>query len=338
MRIRRAAWLLAPCALLLVSAAQTPDPSVPDYGARPAHFGNPDLPAGSYLHAVEPGITIVDAVEVFNFTAEPAAILVYTSDLVRSTGGTLAPPGPDVEVTGAGTWLTPEHDEVMVAPRSSELVAFDLTAPAGTPPGDYAAALIVEPRAVQGPGNIVNRARIAMRVDIEVLGEVDLGVAVGDVTWTRTDGGIRFTTPVTNTGTVTFAAGGYTQVEGWRIEPTQLALGPSDLYPGPGNTVTVSADWDNPPLFGHFRASTVVDATVGPRVPVRFVSAEIDFWIVPWGLVVGALAGFVLIAVGVFATRRPRRRLRERRRAEREVVRRFREEQARGSARSGALT
>lgn len=338
MRIRRAAWVLAPCALLLVSAAPTPAPNTPDYGARPAHFGNPDLPAGSYLHAVEPGITIVDAVEVFNFTTEPATILVYASDLVLSTGGTLAPPGPDVEVTGAGTWLTPEYPKVEVAPSSSELVSFDLTAPVGTPPGDYAAALLVEPAVRQGSGNILNRARIAMRVDIEVLGEVHLGVAVGDVTWTRTDGGIRFTTPVTNTGTVTFAVGGYTQVEGWRIPPTQLALGPSDLYPGPGNTVTASADWENPPLFGHFRTSTVVDATVGPRVPVRFVSAEIDFWLVPWGLILGILGGFVLIAVGVVATRRPRRRLRERRQAEREVVRRFREEQARRSARSGALT
>ena len=338
MRIRRAAWVLAPCALLLLSAAQTPDPSMPDYGARPAHYGNPDLPAGSYLHAVEPGITIVDAVEVFNFTAEPATILVYTSDLVRSTGGTLAPPGPDVEVTGAGTWLTPEHEEVTVAPRSSELVAFDLTAPAGTPPGDYAAALIVEPRAVPGAGNILNRARIAMRIDIEVLGEVDLGVVVGDVIWSRTDDGIRFTTPVTNTGAVTFSAAGYTQVEGWRIAPTDLVVGPADLYPGPGSTVTLYADWENPPLFGHFRASTIVDATVGPRMPVRFVSAEIDFWIVPWGLIAGILGAVLLIAVAVFATRQPRQRRRERRLAEREVVRRFREQQTRGNARSGALT
>lgn len=329
MRIRRAAWVLAPCALLLVSAAQTPDPTMPDYGARPAHFGNPDLPAGSYLHAVEPGVTIVDAVEIFNFTSEPAVIQVYTSDLVLSTGGTLAPPGPDVEVTGAGTWLTPEHDRVEVAPRSSELVAFDLTAPIGTPPGDYAAALIVEPSVSHGAGNILNRARMAMRVEIEVLGEVDLGVAVGDITWTRTDGGLRFTTPVTNTGAVTFAAGGYTQVEGWRIPPTQLALGPTDLYPGPGNTVTVYADWEDPPLFGHFRAVTAVDAAVGPRVPVRFVSAQIDFWIIPWALIVGVLGGLVIIAAAVYATRQPRRRIRERRHAEREVVRRYREEEAR---------
>jgi len=208
------------------------------------------------------------------------------------------------------------------------LVPFDLTVPVGTAPGDYAAALLVEPELADTGGQIVNRARIAMRVDIEVPGEVDLGVAVGDVTWTRTDEGIRFTTPVTNTGSVTFGAGGHTQVEGWRTTPTALVVGPADLYPGPGSTVTAYADWDDPPLFGHFRVSTTIDATVGPRQPVRFVSAEIDVWLIPRALIAASLGSVVVVAGAVLATRGPRRRHRDQRHAEREMVRRFRDEQA----------
>ena len=312
--------------LLGTSAIALAAPSAPQYGARPSHAAHAGEPAADFVHALEPGAGISDAVEVFNFTDAPAQFHVYATDLVPTAGGdAMTPAAREAEVVGAGTWLSPARETVSVGPRSSVEVPFDLVVPAGTPPEHHAAALVVEPETgtetAAGPTTVTNRTRIALRVDVDVLGEIDLGVILGGLTWERTDGGVRFTLPVTNDGTVTFEASGRVDVRG---SETTLPLGPNGLYPSPGETVELTATWDDPPVFGHVTVRPVVEAVVGTRAPRPFAGAEVSFWLVPWRLV-ASLAVAILLVVGIgWSTHDRLWRWWHRRRDERARVRDFR--------------
>jgi hypothetical protein len=160
---QRARMGLVALGILMLAAAAPDTGSGPSYGARPAHYGDTGLAATSFAHAVEVDVPIDDAVEVFNFTAEPASFEVYTADLVTDGNGNRAPAARDLQVTGPGSWATPDTLEVEVAPRSSQLVGFTIRVPAGTAPGSYAAALLVE-RDVDARGiGVLSRTRSPLR-------------------------------------------------------------------------------------------------------------------------------------------------------------------------------
>ena len=303
-------------------AAPSPPSATPSYGARPAHHGDPDLPLGAYLHTVETGMLVTDGVEILNFEREGARFLVYATDLVPTTGGTLTAASRAAEVSGAGAWLSFPEEQIYVPPRSSVVAPFELRVPVGTPPETYGAAVLIERDVDEGSATITSRTRIALRVNIEVLGAIDLQAVVGQLTWTRAEGGIRFTVPVENTGSVTFAAGGSVVLSDGSA--TGLPLTPVESETTPGETVELRTVWTDPPWLGRIVAQPVIEATVGDRPPREFVGDEATFWIVPWrdlGLLAGGLAGLLVL---LWATRGPRRRWQDRRREERQAVRELR--------------
>ena len=302
----------------------------PLYGARPANVAHVGTPAADFVHALEPGTRVRDAVEVFNFADEEARFSVYAADLVSTAGGdAMTPAARDAEVIGTGTWLTVSRNDVSVAPRSSTEVPFVLAVPPGTVPDHYAAALVVEagttmPGRLRG-ATVTTRTRVALRVNVDVLGEIDLGVVVGPMDWARRDGSIRFTVPVTNDGTVTFGASGHVRVTaGGRDPAVRLPLTPNGLYPSPGETIELRAVWDDPPLFGHVTVYPVVDATVGTRQPRQFVGDGITLWLIPWRLLVIPAIAIVLLGVLLWSTRDRIRRWWHRRHEEHVLVREFR--------------
>lgn len=176
----RAGLVASLVAGLLVGAwpaeAQTSGPS---HGARPAHFGDAELPVAHFAHALEADTTISDAVEIFNFTSEPTTFDVYAADMQATADGGLRAAARDEQIVGAGAWITPERATVEVGPRSSELVDFAIDVPRGAVPGEHHAALLVERHQPASREAITTRSRIALQVDLEVLGEIDLGVTLG---------------------------------------------------------------------------------------------------------------------------------------------------------------
>jgi hypothetical protein len=312
--------------LTLPAAGTDFDPNAdPDYGARPAPLGEAVRASGFFAHSLEAGTGVVDAVEVFNLTNVAASFDIYAADMVESSGGGLTAGPPDLEVTGPGTWVTPERGTVQVEPRSSARVDFTVDVPQGIAPGDYFASLLVEPRLPVGTGNIETRARIGLRLEIEVLGEVDLGVDLEPLTFVREGGEVRFELSATNTGSVTFASGGEVVVVGGSGDQVAgLNLEPSGRFVAPGEQITFSAVWGDPPLFGRYTAEAVLEAVVGNHLPVRFTSNTVTFWLVPWTLIVTGL--LILGGVGwvLYASRERRGNWVRHRREERELLRDFR--------------
>ena len=306
---------------------------LPDYGVRTARLNDVERPGNTVFHAVESGSSVTDALEIFNFTSEPMVFDVYSADMVpiSNEGSTAA--SRTVDVTGTGLWIIPSVDTVEVAPHTSLLVDFDIIVPEGTPPGDEEGALLVEPQTGPTGGSIESRTRIGVRVQIEVVGEIDLGVALGDLTSERDGGTVRFRLDVVNTGSVTFEVGGAVTVTDWRGDRrADVSLEPSGVFVAPGEQVILIADWTDPPLFGRFDAVASVQAIVGDREPVPFESGVLTVWLVPWALVIGVLVVLLIIAGILYVKRDTITAWRDRRRDERAMLKDYRRTRDQGES------
>jgi hypothetical protein len=288
---------------------------------------------------METGMLVTDGVEILNFERDGATFLVYGADLVPTTDGTLTAASRAAEVSGAGAWLTFPEEQIYVPGRSSVVAPFELRVPVGTPPDTYGAAVLVERDVDEGSATITSRTRLALRVSIDVLGVIDLQALVGQLAWIPAETGIRFTVPVENTGSVSFAAGGLVVLSDG--SETGLPLRPVEPETVPGATVELRTVWSEPPWLGRLVAQPVIEATVGDRPPREFVGDQVTLWIVPWrdlGLIASGLVGLLVL---LWVTRGPRRRWWDRRREEHvavEEVRARRRAMQAGSAREPVET
>lgn len=321
-----AAVLIAATLLVGIAGASLAAEGMPAYGVRPAPLGNVERPGGVISHGLESGTGVTDAIEIFNFTDEPTVFYVYATDLIQSTGGGLTAAPRSAEATDAGTWLKSKIDAVEIPARGSSLVEFTLDVPPGTTPGAYGAALLVEPQmASEGIGNIQARTRVALRVQVEVLGDIDLGVELGDLSHSREGGGIRFELTATNTGTVTFTADSAVTISSGNGDSIAgLAMEPSGLSIAPGDSVALEGLWEDPPIIGKYEAQGFVEAVVGERLPVRYPTETVTFWMIPWVEIILALVVVALIAWVLFVTRHRRADWGRHRREERALLRDYR--------------
>jgi hypothetical protein len=323
------------CLVALIAAAPTPWPAptphadeptyVPavrpahrrGYDARPIHHGDPDLPVDAYQHTLEPGASVSDGVEILNFTEEAAVLFVHATDLEPVVDGPLLAAAHDAEVLGVGAWIAFESERAYVPPRGALVAPFELSVPAGTASGSYVAVILVEPCTVEGCATITFQLPIALRVDVEVLGPIDLGAVLGPLACARTDDGLRFILTVVNHGSETFAADWRVLVDG--ADEVAVALGPVPDV-APGGAVELSAEWAGPPRLGRVVAQPIVEATVHGRRPRELVGGEVAFWLVPWrdlAVIAGPLLALALLG---WVTR-VRRRWLVRRRVERALAR-----------------
>lgn len=330
---RSLAASLALLVLLAVPAYPATAQGKLEYGARAAHRSGGSEPATGYHHGIESGVLIVDAVEILNHGNDARSFDVYARDMVASNAGSLTAAPREVDPVGAGGWIDVDTDTLTIDPHESALVAFSVLAPVGTPPGRYVAAILVEPVVEASQTGISSRTRIALPVELEVLGEVDLGVEVGVPRSTRSGGEVLFDVTVTNVGDVSFSADGSLSVDrsfGGSLTAI-VELEPADVLIAPGASMTLRGTWEDVPLFGMFETAAMIEATVGSRQPRAFASDTATFWIIPWVLLVtiGAVAA---IGITTWNRTRPHRQAwRERHRAERELVRDYRRQNHGGS-------
>jgi len=292
-----------------------------EYGARPQRVAGTPRSVLGFFHSLEAGSSITDGVEVLNHAGTSMVFDVYAVDMVPSSNGGLAPAPRSADPEGPATWITLESDSADLGRDETELIPFDLAVPTGTPPGEYRAAIVVEPRSVADSGTVVSKTRIALPVTATVLGAVNLGVTLGDLTVVHDDGPLSFSQPITNTGDVTFTASGDLELTSWLGSATRtIAFTPEDLTLAPGETATVRAVWEDPPLFGRYDAVGTIVAVVGERQPVPFTGTTVRVWLVPWALILTGLAALVIVAMVIRALRPRWTAWRVRRREERAVL------------------
>ena len=162
---RRVFVLMTALLLAVTTPARAQDGAT--YGARPAP-GDGDRSSAGFTLSVGEGSAVSDAVEILNFTNDPATFDVYVADVVPSTGGGLAPAARDAEITGPAVWITVDQATVEVPARSSTIVPFTINVPEGAPLGDHTAALLVEPQRSSDTGTITSKTRVGLWVRVKV--------------------------------------------------------------------------------------------------------------------------------------------------------------------------
>jgi hypothetical protein len=300
-----------------------------DYGARPAPVGDGSRPIDRFQHDLEPGTTITDALQVFNFTDIPAVFDIYAADMVPSSNGGLAPAARETAVVAEGTWLSPRESTVEVGPRESATVEFDIEVPIEASIGEHRGVILVERHEAPGSGTFDLRTRVGLVVDIEVRQEIALAGTVGPMTVERDGGGVIFRVSLTNTGEASFATTGVIRIaDAGNDEVARLSLAPAGRYVASGEEASFRAVWEEPPLFGRYEAVATLEARVGDRDPVVLDGRPVSFSIVPWTEIVIVVVALSLLAWALYRIRPRLARRARHRREERDLIRDFRRRRA----------
>lgn len=307
--VRRASLLLAALVLAAIATASWPvdrATAVTDgtIGIRPATESD-------FFHlSLYPGAATEAVAIVSNQSSEPVTLLIYPVDGEGTPQGTFAFGAQTDGATGVGAWVDLGIEQITVPARSEIPVPFLLSVPEGTPPGDYAGGLIIQAPPVEGETTEVGDGtalrldvvqRQGLRIYLDVAGVAIQKLERGKLTWEKSGDSITFSVPVHNAGNTILSPTGELDVSGWiGVNETVEFVAPESVLPG--GSFTMTAELPEAPFIHWGRAQ----ARIGSEAGVSRVG--IDFMLVPWELVVAALAvlivgGFVVWRVSRFVRR-----------------------------------
>lgn len=205
-------------------------------GIRPANESD-------FFHiSLYPGSAIDAEAVVANHSQAPVTLLNYPVDGQTTPQGGFALAAQTDPKKGIGAWVTLKADHVTIPANSEVKVPFRLTVPAGTPPGDYAGALIIQSPPVQGKTSTVNGdtavridvvQRQGVRIYLNVAGTAVKSLTYGDLAWQQNGDQLTFTLPVHNTGNTILHPTAELALSGWPISDTMVKFDtPESLLPG----------------------------------------------------------------------------------------------------------
>lgn len=106
--------------------------------------GPPRSGALHYRLTLEPGQSVTERVRIQNTSELPLEFRVYQGQAQTGPNGVLDGPLHGQEVTGVGTWLSPEKTQVSLGSNERTDVSFQVKVPPGTPPGDHVGFIFVD--------------------------------------------------------------------------------------------------------------------------------------------------------------------------------------------------
>lgn len=229
-----------------ILAAQTD--STPEAEPESVHFslhavGDFD---GNFFEDVEvqPGESVTLEVMVVNWNPDPVDIRIFNTNANNSVNGGFMAATSDEEPAGSALWLGLPVDELTLEGDEQRLIAFDVTVPEGTEPGQYISSIVaetVETMPIPGEDAIDHSIRYAISVGILVPGDLNASFELGEP-------GLRgdvLEVPITNTGNVLVRPAGDISLqngEGEVVMSSPLELG--SIYAG--NTTNISLGFPAP--------------------------------------------------------------------------------------------
>lgn len=277
------------------------------FGVSPGLFHKTTLAHNHFSYAVPPGASLTDSVVITALGTRAESINVYAVDMISSTtGGGFAPAQRYAKTLGVGSWIHLSRNRISVPGNRSTGVTFSLHVPADAVPGDHLGAIIASTLGSPGPSGLRVERRLALTVDVRVLGKILPGLKLTDVRYdqARHD----FSVEVHNTGNVLTYVRGIVKVDGLRLK-----LGPTGVYVIPQGQARFNAHWASPPVIGHVTALAIIQGSV-PGYPPFEDRQRITLWILPWSAIAPALTGLLILIAGLILSRNRISRLRARRR------------------------
>ena len=106
--------------------------------------GPPRSGALHYRLTLEPGQSVTERVRIQNTSEIPLEFRIYRGQAQSGPNGALDGPLYGQEVSGVGTWLSPEKAQVKLDSNGRTDVSFRVDVPPGTPPGDHLGFIFVD--------------------------------------------------------------------------------------------------------------------------------------------------------------------------------------------------
>ncbi|MCX4823573.1 DUF916 domain-containing protein [Streptomyces sp. NBC_01142] len=207
-----------------------------------------------------PGTVLEDTLSVTNPGAKPLTVRLRPADAYNTEGGAFAVR----DARGSkdtGTWITLAADRVTVPPRTRAEVPFSATVPPGAVPGDHPGAIM----AASGG------REVGVRIHLRVSGPTLAALTVEDVSFSG--GKIHYA--LVNRGNTALTPSLTVRADGLFGEvlhrkPRRLPL---ELLPG--QRVTLTEDWPDPPSLDavgiHLRATAPGNASGESTASATFV-------------------------------------------------------------------
>ncbi|MDR7277540.1 WxL protein peptidoglycan domain-containing protein [Catenuloplanes atrovinosus] len=299
-----------------VPAPPAPSPSPITWSVAPSGPAGPDGRT-ALDYKLDPGATLTDHVVVTNHSRRTLTLRVYATDAFTTPEGGFDLLPADRAPAGAGAWLTPERETVVLPSASRVVVPVTVAVPANATPGDHVGGVVASlTGSATGPDGsaVAVDHRVGTRVHLRVTGALRPELSLRDARVERHVPWNPLRLP-TLTATVTVANTGNVRLAGAASVRT-----PGSVFAGPGLPQVLPG--------GEVRA-TVRTGGVWPlfRVPVEIAVAPVAVdgqpldprpapavvrtavWLVPWSqlAVLGAL--LLLTTAALLARRRRRRRL-----------------------------
>ena len=277
-------------------------------GIRPATDAN-------FFHfSVYPGAATDATAIVSNHTNTAVTLLDYAVDAHNSAQGTFGMAAQEAPRSGVGAWVHIDIHTHITVPAGSELkVPFRLTVPVGTPPGDYAGAIIIQSPPAIGKTSTLGGStavrldvvqRQGVRIYLTVAGTAIKRLDHGAMSWTRSGDSMTFTMAVHNSGNITLHPTASLSLRGWFGLDTRIGF-PAPEAVLPGGTYIFTTRWQHVPLVTLGTVSATVASEAGTwqnRVDLRYV---------PWGLIVGIFVALAALGYGIWRVARFTRKARQ---------------------------
>lgn len=180
-------------------------------GGRPAHPRKDNPRSQSiFVHKLQPGEQVSDAVEVINGTTETKRVLVYAVDSQVSSGGAFACAQAADKPLAVGTWVSLDKQEVTLAPAGKQVVSFTVKVPKGASPGEHNGCIVLQDTKQQrapDSNGIVLSMRSAIRLAVTVPGDIRKGLDfTGLGAQPKDDKKLLLSTTLRNSGNVSLDA------------------------------------------------------------------------------------------------------------------------------------
>jgi hypothetical protein len=299
---------------LLVTALETALGALPAHavdtgtlGIRPAH-------ESTFFHlSAYPGETLHNTAIVSNHTRKPVTLLDYAVDAHDSATGTFAMASQTDARATVGSWTRLHAPAITVPPESDKPLPFQLTVPAGTAPGDYAGALIIQAPPVIGTTavhggtavrlNVVQRQ--GLRIYLHVDGTATRTMSAGPLSWTNTDSDTDFTLPIHNTGNTTLHPSAALNVVNRLGANTRIHFTSVESVL-PGDRLTLHAHLTEHDAIQIGTATATLKSEAGTR------TITTDYTLLPWTPIAATVAVLLLLLLAAAGWIRAHRRLRAR--------------------------
>ncbi len=261
--------LLLVVALLLFTYAPQTFAETGSIGIAPA-FPKPNNARSRsiFILTLKAGDVIEDGVRVYNYTNEPRTVLVDAVDSISATDGSFSCKQNSEKKTAVGAWMKLESKEVIVQPKSNELVKFTVTAPNSVGPGEHGACITAQDTknvAAKSGAGVLLGFRNAIRVAITVPGKIVKDLSIEKVDVARNEKGNYTVSPISkNNGNVSLDVKARVQLRSFFGQETEVK---SADYPIIAGTTTGWAFEFKQPFWGGFyRAYTSLTYNADPSV------------------------------------------------------------------------